>query len=134
LHLVRVYVTHSFSPDAYVYVVLDSHDECNVRTLATPLLEDTGSAEPDGCTPLLQVASTLTQEEQPDLDSPFRAEALRERERAAGVEAEPLRLEPAWTRRASWLVILMFSALVLALLLGSARLLSFVPALKGMAR
>jgi hypothetical protein len=47
-------------------------------------------------------------------DNPFRRRALREIELPATAAPEPLRLEPAWTRRASWLAAAAFAAALLA--------------------
>lgn len=53
-----------------------------------------------------------------DPATPYRAEALRAREQPAGAFPEPLRLEPAWARRATWFVLASFAVLVAALVLG----------------
>jgi hypothetical protein len=66
---------------------------------------------------------------------PFRQQALRELQQGSSAGPEPLRLDPVWIRRASWLVIVTVIALVLAVtFVGWEPLLSLVPALKGAAR
>ncbi|HEV7237613.1 MAG TPA: GAF domain-containing protein [Thermoanaerobaculia bacterium] len=51
---------------------------------------------------------------EPESDGPFRQRALREHEQPYSVGPEPLRLEPAWTRRATWFAVATFLALVAA--------------------
>lgn len=58
-------------------------------------------------------------------DSPYRHRALRELEQPMTAAPEPLRLDPRWTRHASWFALAAFIALLLALLL------SLAPAVKG---
>jgi GAF domain-containing protein len=51
-----------------------------------------------------------------EAESVFRRRALRELEHPIAAGPEPLRLEPAWMQRASWVAIAMFVAVVIALL------------------
>lgn len=51
---------------------------------------------------------------EPADDGPFRQRALREHEQPYSVGPEPLRLEPAWTQRATWFAIATFVALLVA--------------------
>jgi hypothetical protein len=51
---------------------------------------------------------------EPADEGPFRQRALRELEQPYSIGPEPLRLEPAWTRRATWFAVASFVALLVA--------------------
>lgn len=54
-------------------------------------------------------------------EGPFRARALRELEHPSAAAAEPLRLEPAWMRRASWFAIATFLVILAALFIAGVK-------------